>query len=83
MKEPTKEELVELFRKYVEGMGDTPRHTEEAIETACLYQAVAEKHSGFNHERLKELTETAMEMAVEFELSGFMAGYRAALRSRE
>lgn len=83
MKEPSKEELQELFRSYVENMGDTPRHTDEAVVKVAEVDTKLQHLLGADdYQSYKGIMHNVMESCVEFEFSGFMAGYRAALRSK-
>jgi hypothetical protein len=68
-----------MFLDYVGKMNDLPRHTEAAnkeIDNFCDYLAIEYPN---NVEKQDIMYERAISVALEFEESGFIAGFRTAI----
>ena len=73
-------ELQEYFKEYIASYGDKERHTKAACEEVTQFDSLV---SYFFPKELKSQTalyNKMMDAAVEYEESGFMAGYRMCLK---
>lgn len=80
LKDKTDEELAGYFREYVEGFQCKERHTQSACDEELAYDNLV---AYFFPNELKpqvRLYNKMMDVAVEYEESGFMAGYRLCLK---
>ena len=68
--------IQKMFHDYVEGTGGKPRHTPEANYEVSLYRQFIEGAFPSNSELQDGLFDRMMSCAVEFEESGFIAGFR-------
>lgn len=74
-----KNAISELFRQYIASMEDQEYHTEAAVHEVKELEAFLDEHvSDFNE--WTEHYDKAMNLAVEFEESGFIAGFETAAR---
>lgn len=79
MKNLSDAEIAQMFWEYVERMEDQERHTEAACQEVDLFDSFCEKELPL--ELQAEMYDRMMDCAVEFELSGFIAGFHAATAS--
>lgn len=80
LNEKTDEELAGYFKEYVEGFQCKERHTPSACEEELAYDKLV---AYFFPKELKpqvKLYNKMMDVAVEYEESGFIAGYRMCLK---
>lgn len=80
LKDKTDEELAGYFGEYVEGFRCKERHTQSACDEELAYDSLV---AYFFPNELKpqvRLYNKMMDVAVEYEESGFMAGYRTCLK---
>lgn len=79
-KELTDEQLVEYFREYVDGCQCKERHTEAACNEVEQYDKMVAYFFPKELKPQNRLYDKMMDVAVEYEESGFMAGYRMCLK---
>lgn len=80
LQDKTDDELVGYFKEYVESFQCKERHSQAACDEVAQYDKLV---SYFFPKELKpqtKLYDKMMDVAVEFEESGFMAGYRMCLK---
>lgn len=72
--------IADFFHNYVTSMEDKPRHTEKAnIEVDVFDEFCTEVFSG-NMPMQIQMFDKMMNVAVEFEESGFIAGFKTAMQ---
>lgn len=71
--------IAELFCEYVRSMEDKPRHTAAAKTEADMYEQFCVSVFPNNVRLQIELYDKMMNVAVEFEESGFIAGFKTAM----
>ena len=79
-KELTDEQLAEYFREYVDGCQCKERHTEAACNEVEQYDKMVAYFFPKELKPQNRLYDKMMDVAVEYEESGFMAGYRMCLK---
>ena len=79
-KELTDEQLTEYFREYVDGCQCKERHTEAACNEVEQYDKMVAYFFPKELKPQNRLYDKMMDVAVEYEESGFMAGYRMCLK---
>ena len=67
-----------MFVAYVESFEDRERHTEMACEEVVKYNAFCDEMFKDNNKLNSKLSEMMMDVAVEFEENGFIAGIQYA-----
>ena len=72
--------IAELFCEYVKSMEDKPRHTTAAETEADMYDRFCVGAFPDNVKLQSELYDKMMNVAVEFEESGFIAGFKTAMK---
>lgn len=75
----TDDMIAELFKDYVASMEDTERHTEAACKEVDAFDQFCEELFPEMIQKQRELYDRMMDVAVEFEESGFIAGFKAAM----
>ena len=75
-KELTDEQLAEYFREYVDGCQCKERHTEAACNEVEQYDKMVAYFFPKELKPQNRFYDKMMDVAVEYEESGFMAGYR-------
>lgn len=75
--------IAKMFSEYVTSMEDKPRHTEQANAEVDAYDQFCIKKVGGDTERYNEMFDKMMNVAVEFEESGFIAGFKYAMMLQE
>lgn len=70
------EQISEMFINYVNSMGDTERHTETACNEVDAFDKFCEENFSNDIKKQSELYTQMMNVAVEFEESGFIAGVK-------
>lgn len=73
------EEIKVRFVTYIEKMNDAPRHTPEAIMETKEFADFCEKEYAGDLRKQDQVYDKAVSMALSFEESGFLAGYKMAL----
>jgi len=71
--------IQKMFRDYVDGLNCAPRHTQEAIREVGLFSTFVAGMFPMNVKAQNCLYDHMMSCAVEFEESGFIAGFLYAL----
>lgn len=79
-KELTDEQLAEYFREYVDGCQCKERHTEAACNEVEQYDKMVAYFFPKELKPQNRFYDKMMDVAVEYEESGFMAGYRMCLK---
>lgn len=79
-KELTDEQLAEYFREYVDGCQCKERHTEAARNEVEQYDKMVAYFFPKELKPQNRFYDKMMDVAVEYEESGFMAGYRMCLK---
>jgi hypothetical protein len=80
LKDKTDEELESYFKQYVENFQCAERHTKAACDEVAKYDKLVEYFFPKEIKPQMKLYNKMMDVAVEFEESGFMAGYRLCLK---
>lgn len=71
--------IAKMFSDYVMSMEDMPRHTEQANAEVDAYDQFCIRAVGQDVERYNEMYDKMMNVAIEFEESGFIAGFKYAM----
>lgn len=71
-------EIVQMFKDYVARMEDSPRHTKAAERAALEFDRFLESEFPRNVRLQEQLFDRMMNTAVEYEESGFIAGFQTA-----
>lgn len=72
----TDEEISEMFKEYIATYEDMERHTKAANEEVEQFDKYIEELFPTDIEKQSEMYDRMMDVAVEFEESGFMAGVK-------
>ena len=72
-------EIAQMFSDYVTRMEDRPRHTGAAIKEADAFNLFCESEFPMNVRLQTQLFERMMNTAIEYEESGFLAGFKTAM----
>lgn len=80
LKEKTDDELAEYFKEYVESFQCKERHTQAACDEVTRYDRLVEYFFPKELKPQTTLFNKMMDVAVEYEESGFLAGYRMCMR---
>ena len=75
----TEDMIQGMFRDYVDSMVDKERHTKVACEEVANFDTYCRETFPSNITMQRELYDRMMDVAVEFEESGFIAGFKWAL----
>ena len=80
LKDKTDEELAGYFKEYVEGFQCKERHTQSACDEELAYDSLVAFFFPNEVKPQVRLYNKMMDVAVEYEESGFMAGYRLCIK---
>jgi len=72
-------EIAQMFSDYVTRMQDKPRHTGAALKESDAFDTFCESEFPRNRRLQVNLFERMMNCAVEYEESGFIAGFKTAM----
>lgn len=72
-------EIAQIFTDYVIRMEDRPRHTGAAIKESNAFDVFCESEFPMNMRLQTQLFDRMMNVAVEYEESGFIAGFKTAM----
>ncbi len=72
-------EIAQMFSDYVTRMEDRPRHTGAALKEADAFETYCESEFPRNVRLQVQLFNRMMDTAVEYEESGFIAGFKTAM----
>ena len=75
----TEDMIQGMFRDYVDSMVDKERHTKVACEEVANFDTYCRETFSTDITTQRELYDRMMDVAVEFEESGFIAGFKWAL----
>ena len=75
----TNEEIKELFKQYVTENEDRERHTEAACKEVDAFDQFCEELFPGMLQRQRKVYDKMMDVAVEFEEGGFIAGFITAM----